>query len=95
MYASFSVCKSGFQFSLYFIVGMVVRCLECSDRCSGDFGNVFVFHFVKISEIEDKPLLLRQPLNRLVEFALDPVAVKERIGIDFLYESFGRGIHLY
>ncbi len=67
---------------------MMVRRLECSDRGAGYFGDIFIFHFIEISEAEYYPLFLWEPLYAFVQFPLHFVSVEIRVLVYSLFESF-------
>ena len=77
------------QFFFDLVVSVVVRGLESSDRCVGDFRDVFIFHFIEIAEAEYDALLFRQLLDGLVKFSLELIAVEINIIVDFPFEHGG------
>ena len=64
------------QIFLYFFRRMVIRCFQCTHRCSQNFGHIFVFHFVEIAHIKNEALFLRKLQNRLLQKPLCTISVE-------------------
>ena len=94
-YINFLCLENLLQVVLDLVVGMMVRCFQCSDCRICDFGNLFVFHFVEISEAEDYPLFFRKTLYCLVQLSLHLVSVEVCILVDLPFKYSGRGIQRY
>ena len=67
----------------------MIRGFQGSDRCVGDFGDLFIFELIEVSHIEYDPLFFRQLLYGFMEFSLQLVSVEIRVVVYF----FSQDIH--
>ena len=83
------------QFVLYLGVCVVIRCFQGSYRSVGYFRNLFIFHFVEISQAEYDALLFGKSLDGLVELSLEFVAIEADVFVDLSFEQGRGGVKRY
>ena len=67
-----------------FLYGVMVGCLQCAYAGAKDFGNLLVFHFLEVFQVENHLLLLGQLVDSIYEFLLDVVAIEVRVAFQFV-----------